>query len=88
MKKVNKQTKNNMSINYSGNVTVATYIGNKQKGFWGSLFATLGVVLPSLIIIFIISLFFETFLQNQYVQYAFVGIKCGVAFLILATVLK
>ena len=29
MKKVNKQTKNNMSINYSGNVTVATYIGNK-----------------------------------------------------------
>ncbi len=66
-------------------INMATYIGNKQKGFWGSLFATLGVVLPSLIIIFIISLFFETFLQNQYVQYVFVGIKCGVAFLILKT---
>ncbi|MBQ9792292.1 MAG: chromate transporter [Clostridia bacterium] len=66
-------------------INMATYIGNKQKGFWGSLFATIGVVLPSLIIIYIISLFFDAFLQNQYVQYAFVGIKCGVAFLILKT---
>ena len=66
-------------------INMATYIGNKQKGFWGSLFATIGVVLPSLVIIFVISLFFDAFLQNQYVQYAFVGIKCGVAFLILKT---
>lgn len=66
-------------------INMATYIGNKQKGFWGSLFATIGVVLPSLIITYIISLFFDAFLQNQYVKYAFVGIKCGVAFLILKT---
>ena len=63
-------------------VNMATYIGYLRKKFWGSFFATLGVVLPSLIIIFIISLFFDTFLANKYVAYAFIGIKACVAFLI------
>lgn len=66
-------------------INMATFIGHKQKGFLGSLFATLGVVLPSVIIIFVISLFFEQFVSNKYVSYAFVGIKCAVAFLILKT---
>ena len=66
-------------------INMATYIGYKQKGFWGSLFATMGVVLPSLIIIFVISLFFENFIQNTIVAYAFTGIKAGVAFLITKT---
>lgn len=66
-------------------INMATYIGNKQKGFWGSVLATIGVVLPSLIIIFSISLFFESFIQNKYVEYAFIGIKCAVAFLITKT---
>lgn len=66
-------------------INMATFVGHKQKGFWGSLMATLGVVLPSVIIIFIISLFFEQFVSNKYVSYAFVGIKCAVAFLILKT---
>ena len=39
--------------------------------------------MPSLVIIFIISLFFNVFLKNQYVSFAFLGIKCAVAFLIL-----
>lgn len=64
-------------------INMATYIGYKQGKFWGSVCSTLGVVLPSLIIIFIISLFFEQFLSLVYVQYAFVGIKCAVAFLII-----
>ncbi len=64
-------------------INMATYIGFKQGKFWGSVFSTLGVVLPSLIIIFIISLFFDKFLSLVYVQYAFVGIKCAVAFLII-----
>ena len=42
----------------------------------------MGIVLPSFIIIFIISLFFDKFLENQIVASAFVGIKCAVAFLI------
>ena len=66
-------------------INMATYIGNKQKGFWGSVIATLGVILPSLFIIFAISLFFESFIQNKYVAYAFIGIKCAVAFLITKT---
>ena len=37
------------------------------------------------IIIFVISLFFDAFIANKYVAYAFVGIKCAVAFLILTT---
>ena len=63
-------------------INSATFIGYRQNKVLGSLFATLGVVLPSLIIIFIISLFFDAFLANEYVRYAFVGIKACVAFLI------
>ena len=64
-------------------INLATYVGYKKQGFWGSLCATLGVVLPSLIIIYAISLFLEPFMANKYVAYAFVGIQCAVAFLIL-----
>lgn len=63
-------------------INSATFIGYRQKGVLGSLMATLGVVLPSLIIIYIISLFFDAFLANEYVASAFVGIKACVAFLI------
>lgn len=64
-------------------INMATFVGFKQKGFWGSVFSTLGTVLPSMIIIFIISLFLDDFMSNKYVAYAFRGIKCAVAFLIL-----
>lgn len=63
-------------------INMATYVGYKRKGIVGSAMSTLGVVLPSVIIIFIISLFLEEFMKNKYVAYAFVGIKCAVAFLI------
>lgn len=66
-------------------INMATYVGYKRKGFLGSAFATLGVVLPSFIIIYIISLFAEEFKELKYVQYAFSGIKAAVAFLILKT---
>ncbi|MBR6728155.1 MAG: chromate transporter [Clostridia bacterium] len=64
-------------------INLATYVGYRKRGFWGSLLATVGVVLPSLVIIFVISLFLDVFMANKYVAYAFVGIKCAVAFLIL-----
>lgn len=66
-------------------INMATYVGYKRKGAVGSAFATFGVVLPSFIIIFIISMFAEAFKQNEYVKYAFSGIKAAVAFLILKT---
>lgn len=64
-------------------INMATYVGYKQNKVLGSVFSTVGVVIPSLIIIFIISLFFNNFIENKYVAYCFKGIKCGVAFLIV-----
>ena len=55
-------------------INIATYIGYLQGKVLGSIAATLGVVLPSLTIIFIISLFFDKFIANVYISYAFVGI--------------
>ena len=64
-------------------INVATYVGFKKKGFLGSLFATLGVALPSIVIIFAISFVLDMFMSNVWVQYAFNGIKVAVAFLIV-----
>jgi len=64
-------------------INLATYLGYKRKGFWGAVCATLGVVLPSFMIMFIISLFFKNLMQFKVVQYMFVGVKCAVVFLIL-----
>lgn len=69
-------------------VNSATFIGYKLNKFFGSLFATLGVVLPSFIIIFAISLFFDEFLTIEYVGYAFRGIQAAVVFLILSAGVK
>ena len=69
-------------------INSATFIGYKRGGFWGSFFATLGVVLPSFIIIFAISFFFEKFLSLEYVGYAFKGIQACVAYLILSAGIK
>ena len=69
-------------------VNSATYIGYKIGGVLGSFFATLGVVLPSFIIIFIISFFYEKFLALEYVSYAFKGIQVCVAFLIISAGIK
>ena len=66
-------------------INMATYIGYKRGKVLGSLFATLGVVLPSFIVIFIISLFLKQFMEIKYVQYAFAGINSAVAFLIVKT---
>ena len=63
-------------------INMATFVGYRKKGVLGSIAATFGVVLPSLIIIYAISLFFDKFLENKIVAKAFVGIKCAVAFLI------
>lgn len=66
-------------------INMATFIGYKQKKAIGSIMATLGVVLPSFIIIFTISLFLKQFMEFKYVQYAFAGINSAVAFLIVKT---
>ncbi len=69
-------------------INSSTYIGYKLAGFWGSLFATIAVCLPSLIIIYLISLFFDKFLQFTIVQNAFKGIQVCVSYLILSAGIK
>ena len=64
-------------------VNSATYIGYTRAGAAGSAAATLGVVLPSFVIIYIISLFIEQFMALTVVANAFKGIQVAVAFLIL-----
>ena len=66
-------------------INMATYVGYKKGKLLGSIMATLGVVLPSVIIIFIISLFLNEFMSIKYVKYAFYGINSAVAFLIIRT---
>jgi len=69
-------------------INVATYTGYKIKGFWGSLLATLGIVIPSFLVIFFISLIYDWFKDNRIIVAAFNGIKCAVAFLILSAGIK
>ncbi|HZK37988.1 MAG TPA: chromate transporter [Clostridia bacterium] len=69
-------------------VNTATFIGYKRKGIIGGIVATVGVVLPSLIVITIITTFFKQFQHYRIVQYAFGGIRVGVIALIANTVFK
>ncbi len=69
-------------------INSATYIGYRMAGFLGSLFATLGVVIPSFTVIFSISLFFDAFLSLKLVEYAFRGIQVAVIYLILSAGIK
>ena len=64
-------------------VNCATYVGYRRAGIWGGVFATLGVVLPSFIIIYIISLFYDQFMALRIAANAFRGVQVAVAFLIL-----
>ena len=69
-------------------INTATYIGYKREKIWGSIFSTLGMCLPSLIIIYVISLFFNQFLEIELVNKAFMGIQACVVFLILSAGIK
>ena len=69
-------------------VNTATFIGQKLKGTFGAIFATLGVVFPSLIIISLLAGVIEAFSHIQWVQDAFGGIKVCVCVLILNAVVK
>ncbi|MBR3040021.1 MAG: chromate transporter [Lachnospiraceae bacterium] len=64
-------------------INCATYVGYKQKGIWGAIAATFGVVLPSFVIIYLISLFLDNFLEITWIANAFKGIRIAVGILIL-----
>ena len=69
-------------------INSATYIGYKKMGLFGALVATLGMCVPSFAIIYLISLFFDSFLEISWVASAFKGIQVCVVFLILSAGVK
>lgn len=64
-------------------INCSTYTGYMQAGVWGSIIATLGMAMPSFIIIYCISLFFDNFLEIEIIANAFKGIEIAVGILIL-----
>ena len=64
-------------------INCATFVGFRQAGFCGALAATLGIVLPSFLVIYVISRFLDHFLEITVIAHAFRGIKLAVGILIL-----
>lgn len=69
-------------------LNTATYVGQKVAGFFGALAASICVILPSIVIIVLISGIIQQFGDNRYVRWAFLGIRAAVAALIFNAVLK
>ena len=69
-------------------INCATFVGYKQKGLAGAIAATIGMVLPSFCIIFLISVFLDNFLEISWIAHAFMGIKLAVGILILDAAIK
>ena len=65
-------------------INMATFVGSSQAGVLGALCATLGMVLPSFIIILIIAKFFSKFAENRYVKTVLVSIRPFVVGMILS----
>lgn len=67
-------------------LNTAVFVGNKMRGIRGSLFSSLGIILPSFIIILLIALVFTEFKSNPGVERVFKGIRPAVVALIAAPV--
>ena len=65
-------------------INCATFVGQKQGGFPGSVIATVGMVIPSFIVIYLIARVLTNFLEITLVAKAMKGIKVGVSLLILS----
>lgn len=69
-------------------VNTATYVGYKVAGIAGGIIATIGLTIPSFVIIFIISFFYKDFMQWPVIAAMFKGLKIGVIILLFSAVLK
>lgn len=69
-------------------INIATYIGKKKAGIAGAIVATFGTILPSYIIIILISMFLGAVGDNVFVEGALTGIKAAAAGLICVAGIK
>ncbi|MCR5626120.1 MAG: chromate transporter [Lachnospiraceae bacterium] len=69
-------------------INCSTFVGYRQQGLRGALFATFGMILPSFVIIFLLSCVFDSFLSIPWVKNAFTGIKAAVGILIVDAGIK
>ena len=68
-------------------LNISTFVGNTVAGPFGALCSTIGVILPSLIIIIVVAMIMKKFIANKYVQGGLNGVKPIVLALILSTAL-
>lgn len=69
-------------------VNTATYVGYLRKGAMGGIIATLGMISPSVIIVTVVAMFLQTFMENVFIQHALMGIRGAVCALMLNTVVS
>lgn len=69
-------------------INCATYVGYRQAGFPGAVLSTTSIVLPSFVVIYLISLFFDNILEITVISNAFKGMKISVGVLILNVAIK
>lgn len=69
-------------------INCATYVGFKKGKLPGAIFATVGMILPSFAIIYLISRYLDRFLEIKWVASAFQGIKMAVGILIIDAAVK
>lgn len=69
-------------------VNTATYVGYLKKGLPGAIWGTAGMISPSILMITVLCLFLNNFMDNVWVQHALMGIKGVVCALMLNTVIS
>lgn len=69
-------------------INIATFVGSQTAGVFGAICATLGVIMPSFIIILIVAAIMNKFLHNRYVKGALIGVRPVIVGLIFATAMS
>jgi len=69
-------------------VNIATFVGCRRKGFLGGVVATTGLILPGILLMLVVSIFFRYFAEYRLVRHAMVGIRLAVCALMLDVVVK
>lgn len=64
-------------------VNLTAFIGYKRAGAWGAVIATLGLILPAVVVIILLAHFVQQMVDHPFMMSALIGIRIGAAVLIL-----